>query len=171
MADKEIQLAPAAPGSGGKLKLILIATAAVVVLAGGGGAAAYFAGLFGGHAGEGAAAEAEAAKPAKREAVYVALEPPFTVNLQGTGGNRYFQTTVELLTRDPGAEAAVKRHLPVIRNDLVLLFSSKDAKELASVEGKERLRAEALAAVQKVLEGETGKAEVEQLFFTSFVMQ
>nr|MCU0937086.1 flagellar basal body-associated FliL family protein [Gammaproteobacteria bacterium] len=139
MADKEIQLAPAAPAAGGKLKLILIATAALVVLAGGGGAAAYFAGLFGGHEGEEAAAEA--VKPAKREAVYVALEPPFTVNLQGTGGNRYFQTTVELLTRDPGAEAAVKRHLPVIRNDLVLLFSSKDAKELASVEGKERLRA------------------------------
>ncbi len=153
MADKEIQLAPAAPAAGGKLKLILIATAALVVLAGGGGAAAYFAGLFGGHEGEEAAAEA--VKPAKREAVYVALEPPFTVNLQGTGGNRYFQT----------------RHLPVIRNDLVLLFSSKDAKELASVEGKERLRAEALAAVQKVLEVETGKVEVEQLFFTSFVMQ
>lgn len=170
MADKEIQLAPPESESGGKLKLILIAAAAVVLLAGGGGAAAYFAGLFSGHD-VADKATAEAAKPAKREAHYVPLDPPFTVNLQGTGGNRYFQATVELLTRDPAAEVAVKRHLPVIRNDLVMLFSSKDAKELGSLEGKERLRAEALAAVQKVLAGETGKAEVEQLFFTSFVMQ
>lgn len=170
MAEKEIQLAPATPESSGKLKLILIAAAAVVLLIAGGGAAAYFAGLFSSHDSDGKAT-AEAPKPAKREALYVALDPPFTVNLQGTGGNRYFQASVELLTRDPAAEAAVKRHLPVIRNDLVMLFSGKDAKELATAEGKERLRAEALAAVQKVLEGETGKAEVEQVFFTSFVMQ
>ena len=39
------------------------------------------------------------------------------------------------------------------------------------MEGKERLRAEALATVKKVLEGETGTADVEQVFFTSFVMQ
>lgn len=103
--------------------------------------------------------------------MYVPLEPSFIVNLQGHGPTRYFQTSVEVLTRDPAVEAALKRHLPIIRNDLVMLFSSKDAKDLASMEGKERLRAEALAAVKKVLESETGTAEVEQVFFTSFVMQ
>ena len=38
-------------------------------------------------------------------------------------------------------------------------------------EGKEKLRADALAEIQKVMKAETGKPGVESVFFTSFVMQ
>lgn len=42
---------------------------------------------------------------------------------------------------------------------------------LRSREGKEKLREEVLAEVRKVLEEQTGEAGVEQVYFTSFVMQ
>lgn len=170
MADKEIQLAPSAAPAGGRRKVVLLGAGAVLLFLGVGATVLYFAGWLPGPWQAGAASS-EGVKPVRREAVYVSLDPPFTVNLQGQGPTRYFQTTVEVLTRDPAVEAALKRHLPVIRNALVMLFSSKDAKELASMEGKERLRAEALATLKSVLEGETGQADVEQVFFTSFVMQ
>jgi flagellar FliL protein len=164
MAEKEVQLAQPA----GSSKKPLIIGVAVALLLVGGGAAAYLAGAFGGHGASAGEAHATAVRP---EPIYVAIDPPFTVNLQGAGPTRYLQTSVEALTRDPGVETALRRHLPVIRNSLLMLFSSKEARDLATLEGKESLRAAALESIQKVLQTETGQANVEDVFFTSFVMQ
>ena len=171
MAEKEIQLAPPAPEKTGRRKLVILVVAVATSLLLAGGATAYFTGLL---SHQGKAVDGGHEKPApevKRDAHYVPIDPPFTVNLQGGTTSRYFQTTVELLTREPEAEAAVKRHLPIIRDNLVMLFSSKEVKDLSTAEGRERLRGEALASIRKVLEAETGKSGIEQVFFTSFVMQ
>ncbi len=53
----------------------------------------------------------------------------------------------------------------------MLLLSSKTHDELRSAKGKETLRKAVLKEIQKVLEAETGKEGVEDVFFTSFVMQ
>jgi flagellar FliL protein len=65
----------------------------------------------------------------------------------------------------------VKRHMPVIRNNLVMLFSSQTRQSIATREGKEKIRADAQSEVQKILTDRTGKPVIEQLYFTSFVMQ
>ena len=109
--------------------------------------------------------------PVKAEAVYVPIDPPFTVNFRGGAGARYLQVAVEAMTREVDIEAQIKRHMPVIRNDLTMLFSSKSARDLATIDGKEALRAETLASIQKVLQAETGKKGIEAVYFTSFVMQ
>ena len=75
------------------------------------------------------------------------------------------------MTRDPDIEDQLKLHMPVIRNDLMLLFSAKSSGALASREGKEALQAEALASIQGILERETGAPGIEAVYFTSFVMQ
>jgi flagellar FliL protein len=75
------------------------------------------------------------------------------------------------MAHDPGMTATVKQHMPVIRNNLVMLFSSQTRQSIASREGKEKVRAEAQAEVQKILTDQTGKPVIEQLYFTSFVMQ
>ena len=75
------------------------------------------------------------------------------------------------MTRDPAVEEELKRHMPVIRNNLVLLFSSKTSSELVTAEGKQALQNEALSSIQKVLEDETGNKGIEAVYFTSFVMQ
>ena len=118
-----------------------------------------------------AAGTTESTEPVRAEAVYVPIDPAFTVNFRGGAGARYLQVAVEAMTREPDVEAQIKRHMPVIRNDLTLLFSSKSARDLSTIEGKETLRAETLASIQKVLETETGKPGVEAVYFTSFVMQ
>jgi flagellar FliL protein len=108
---------------------------------------------------------------AKQPANYVALDPPFVVNFEGTGPARFLQITVEVMTRKAEAAEHIKKHMPVIRNNLVLLFGSQTYDKVNTLKGKEELRQAALAEVQKIIEEETGEPSVEALYFTSFVMQ
>ncbi|MDH5649760.1 MAG: flagellar basal body-associated FliL family protein [Gammaproteobacteria bacterium] len=105
------------------------------------------------------------------QAIYLPLEPAFVVNFEGRGPARFLQITVEVMTRDPAMEEHIKKHMPVIRNNLVFLFGSQTYESVSTLEGKEKLRSGALAEVQKILEEEVGQAGVEALYFTSFVMQ
>ncbi len=155
---------------GGK-SLLTIGLVAVVAAGAAGGAAWYFAG----HAGKSDKPEApKTASPGTvpAPAQYFALEPPFVVNLVGeTGGARYLQVEVQVMTRDPEAMKAIELHAPAIRARLLMLFAQQDATSLMSRAGKERLQSAALAEVKTLLVAETGKPSAESLLFTSFVMQ
>jgi len=108
----------------------------------------------------------------KAPAVYVKMDPPFVVNFEAKGLMRFLQVSVEVVTRDPPTADMLKLHDPRIRNDLLLLLGNQQFETISSREGKESLRAEALKTVANVIASEGGDAkQVEQLFFTSFVMQ
>ena len=160
--------APAdAPKPKGKAKLVIIVAAAVVLI--GGGAGAYFA-FKGGDKKKPESQEKHEA--VKLPSVYVPLDPPFVVNFDAGQSARFLQITVQLMTRDPLLAEFIKAHDPVIRNDLLLLFGNQKVEEMSSRDGKEKLRADALEAVRKIISSEGGKPEaLEALYFTSFVMQ
>lgn len=168
--------APAAApdAGGGKKKIILIAAIALVVLIGGGVGAALL--LTGGHkGGEKAAAEAEGkagAEGAKAEATYTALEPAFVVNFQDRNNRtKYLKADLSVVSAVPKSEEIIRKHLPAIRNGLIMLLSRQVFEDLQTPDGKEKLRAEALKEVQAILTKQTGKPVVDDLFFSSFVMQ
>lgn len=104
-------------------------------------------------------------------AIYIPIDPAFVVNFASEGRARFLQITVEVMTRDPKVPEHVEQHLPVIRNNLMLLFSSQTYDSVSTLDGKETLREEALAVIQQILEEETGDPGVEAVYFTSFVMQ
>jgi flagellar protein FliL len=104
--------------------------------------------------------------------LYVPLDPPFVANFEGDQQVRFLQITAQIMTHDAKTVDALKASDPIIRNDLLLLFSNQKATDLASNDGKERLRAAALAAVRKVLAANGGQPEkVDAVLFTTFVMQ
>jgi flagellar FliL protein len=104
--------------------------------------------------------------------LFVALDPPFVVNFDSEQAVRFLQITVQLETHDPATIEMLKVNDPIVRNDLLLLFGNQKYAELATREGKEALRAAALADVRKVLQGAGGHPErLEAVYFTSFVMQ
>ncbi len=114
----------------------------------------------------------EALPVAKARAIYSKFDPPFVVNFQNKGMMRFLQVSIEVMTRDPATAAMLEQHDPKLRNDLLMLLGGQTFETLSSREGKEQLRAEALKAVADVIAAEGGKPEnVEQLYFTSFVMQ
>jgi flagellar FliL protein len=150
--------------SGSKKKLIIIG-ALLLVLLGGGGAAAYFF-LFSGSDSD----SAEAAL-AKEPSVYLALDPAFTIDLMVGGKQRYVQLNMSVKSKNMDQINAVTLHMPLIRNSLVLLFSSQSFDELKTAEGKVALKKAALGAINGILEQETGQGGIDGVLFTNFVMQ
>ena len=104
---------------------------------------------------------------------YITLSPPFVGNyaLDGSPRLHVYKADVALRVTGPEAEAAVKRQDPLIRNQLVTLFTQQTADSFSNVESKEKLRQEALKQVQDVMANEEGKPMVEDLLFNNLIVQ
>jgi flagellar FliL protein len=118
-------------------------------------------------------AKGKNAKEDKKEpAIYTKLDPPFVVNFEAKGIMRFLQIQVEVMSRDKETVELLKAHDPLIRNNLLMLFSNQNFDKINSLEGREALRTEALKSIGEAIKSEGGKPKkVEQLYFTSFVMQ
>jgi len=103
--------------------------------------------------------------------LYVELGEPLVVNFVVNNQIRYLQVQMEVMTRNPEMPDKIKTHLPLIRNNLLLMLSDLDFATISSFTGKQKIRAEALAEVQSILQEQTGDKGVEELYFTTFVMQ
>lgn len=105
-------------------------------------------------------------------AVYHTFDPPIVVNFRQDGVVRFLQVTVDVMARDPAAITAVQQNAPLIRNNLTMMMSDLDNEQVMTREGRETLRRRALEEVSAILDRETGgKAVIEDLLFTSFVVQ
>ena len=158
--------------------LLLIIIIAILALAGGGGGAYFF--LKGDKAedmaaedGEGGDAEAAEEEVEEMPATpyYFSLNPPFVVNFVGKGRAKFLQVNIEGLTRNPTVKEDITTHLPQIRNNIVFILSSKRHEDLVTAEGKESLRKQLLDEMRNILIKETGNGDIEDIYFTSFVIQ
>ena len=120
------------------------------------------------------AALAEEAKEGEAPKVnYITLSPPFVGNygLDGTPKLKVYKADVALRVTGEEASKLVKANEPLIRNQLVALFTQQTSDAMASIEGKEKLRQEALKQTQQVMNDETGKPVVEDLLFNNLIIQ
>ena len=177
--------------SGGGSKKMLIIIIAVVVLLAGGGAAAFFllsgadepasemmvedgeldAELSDPSASAEDSAEATSDEGAAVDAFYVGMPRPFVFNVAGYGNGRLVEIRVQLLVRGSDNDTAARKHIPLIEDTLLTIFSGANAEKLSTHIGKQELRENALEAVQKALEPIVGNPVVEKLLFIGFVMQ
>ena len=196
-AGKEGAAAPAAKK--GKGKLLIIIGIALTLLLGGGGAAAYFMMGKKKHDVAQAADEEEdtaadekgdeaqksdAKAPAKGDKsavkkkrkkkdhapVFVELDM-FTANLKDDDGDRFIQVKLVAEVRDAPSGEMLKTMMPAVRNEVLLLLGSKEAKDVATREGKEKLAGEIVAAANRTLEGTTAAGGVEGVNFTHIIVQ
>jgi flagellar FliL protein len=107
---------------------------------------------------------------AGKPAVYYAIDPPLVVNFEDGSVVRFLQITMEVMAHDQLAVDSVQKNIPLIRNNLLLLMSNRNYQSMVSREGKEKLRQEALTEVRAVQKKE-GSPDVDDLLFTSFVVQ
>ena len=123
---------------------------------------------------EAAKAAEEAAKAAEEPqapALYTALDPPFVVSFDTEDGNRYLQLTLQAMARDEETIAAVKQHAPAIRNAVLFMLSGYELEMLSTQAGKEELRQKLLVATNEILAKNSVEHPVEELYFTSHVVQ
>ena len=112
--------------------------------------------------------EGEKAAP---KVMYVGIIPALVGNYSSGMKMKFYKADIALKVTGSEAEEKVKYHEPLIRNQLVQLFSQQTDETLGSMDAKEKLRQEALKQVQQVLEQEEGKPYVEDLLFNNLILQ
>lgn len=103
--------------------------------------------------------------------IYLALDPPMVVSFEDQEAIRFLQVTVEVMSRDEEAILAFTTHTPLIRNNLLMLMGGQTLADLTNTKGKEALRQAALTEVRSILKRNIGKPGIDDLYFTSFVVQ
>jgi len=104
-------------------------------------------------------------------AIYAGLDPPFVVSFDEEDGPRYVQLTLQAMARSDKTIAAVKQHAPAIRNSVLFTLSGSEIGVLATQAGKEELRQKLLVAANEILAKNGVDPGVEELYFTSLVIQ
>lgn len=180
----------AAPKKKGKGRKVLMIVGLVAVLGGGGAAAAFKGGLLGNHSAaeenrpqlvlrEGVSAT-EAARfysptgdshpnPSEFQATYYPLEDNFTSNLRGAG---FVQAGIGVSTYyDERVVDNVKKHEMAVRSAILLTLSEQDPNILSTPQGKEGLKSQLRKAVNDVLKKKEGFGGIDDVYFTSLVIQ
>lgn len=169
MAEEEKGTEAGASSGGGMMQKLMFAGIGLALVAAGvvGGMT-----LFGGDTPAEGDAAVEDAAPSEGPALYTSLHPPLVVNFKDSVGESHFmQITMEVMAREQGIINAVREHTPVIRNALILLYSGAIYEEITTRKGKEKMLAEGLAEIQKVMTKEIGEPGVEAVYFTALVIQ
>ena len=162
---------------GGMMKKLLLAVAALALV----GVGAFVGLMFMGGDTEtpldedGNPIEAEAEEPKSKgdgPTFYTNLAPPLVVNFKDRLGDPHvMQVTLEVMARDQATINQVREHIPIIRNALILLYSSYIYEDVSTREGKEMMLADGLAEIQRVMTQRIGKPAVEEVYFTGLVIQ
>lgn len=105
------------------------------------------------------------------KAFYYEFKPELVVNFPGNQRPRYMQVALTAVTSDEAALDAIELHSPAIRNDLLLRFTGREAGPMATREGKEGLRKEALEIMKAVMKERYGTDAIEDVYVTRFVLQ
>ncbi len=103
--------------------------------------------------------------------LYIPIKPALVVNYGGEGKLKYLKAELSVRVEDTAASNAVRHHLPLIRDYLVMLFSRQSDESLDTQVAKEKLRTKALEGIQALLVEEDGEQGVLDLYFTHFVIQ
>jgi len=189
MAKEEQAPAEAEAEGGGKKKMIIIIGAVAVALilgivafmmlgkgdkkaktegeaaqtegapaAGGHGAAAPAAGGHGG---------APAAGTAGGPAANIFPLDPFIVNIYDGQELRYLKVKVELEMVSPTVKGEIEGRLAPIRDSVLILLSAKTLQDIQDVQGKNTLKDEILAAINRNIP----PGKISKVYFTDFVVQ
>jgi len=82
--------------------------------------------------------------------IYIPMDE-IVVNLPGRGGEHYLQTKIVLRTSDSSTEGKLKEFMPLIRDKVITVLSSRQMQELATVEGKTMIAKEVALVINSII--------------------
>ena len=155
-----------------KSKLVLIGGIIVGLLIVGAlavGGAMYFMGSGSG-AGEEQDVNTASSKPAKSTSFYYSFPEPFVAPMVSSDRRqRFMQIALSIKTYNLDIALAVEKHMPLLKNNLNMLFTKQDYQTMQTPEGKLQLQMSAFEVVQAVMDRE--KMKIDEVLITDFVMQ
>jgi len=180
----------AAPKKGGKMKkIILFAILPLVLIGGGVGAGVFASGKFGSHEsgpqadpnrpklvlkegekGPTDLAPGQQPNPAIYKSTYVPMDQAFTSNLRDTDG--YLQIGVGVSTfYDQKVTDHLKDNDMAVRSAVLEVLAQQSAETLNTPQGKATLRKQLKIAINNVLLARDGFGGIDDVYFTSFIIQ
>jgi len=92
---------------------------------------------------------------------------PFIVNIYDGQEVRYLKVKVEFEMSGPEVKPEVESRQAPLRDAILVLLTTKTLQEIQDLQGKNQLREEILASVNKILP----PGKVTRIYFTDFVVQ
>lgn len=99
---------------------------------------------------------------------YLQMGSKFTVNLEEP--RKYLMINVQLLVEGAEAVEKVKKHMPALKHELIMLYSGRSMETLQTSEQREALRQETFTALKQVLEKYENSEGFKDVFFTEFLV-
>jgi flagellar FliL protein len=93
------------------------------------------------------------------------------VNLRSDSEEQFLQVAMTLSVKEQADADQIKLYMPEVRNRMLLLLSSKAGSEILTPEGKQKLSEEIIATLKKPFAPNTKQQGINNVFFTSFVVQ
>lgn len=155
------------PKKGSPLKLIILVVVALGILGGGGffAYAKFFKAAPAEQAGD-AHGNPAVAKGQPEKLVIYDWEP-LLVNLADPGGKRYLKLNMKVELTNEKALEELKNRSFQLKDAMLMLLSGKEFEDISTASGKQALKQETIAQVNKLLK--TG--QVKEIYFTDFIVQ
>ncbi len=107
-----------------------------------------------------------------KETLYYSMSKALVVDLPKGSSMRLLQVSVSLSIIGSDEDLSkLKKHEPMLRNYFLMVIRNQEPEKLRSSAGKEALQVALLEEANKMLEKVSVKTKIENVFFTSFVMQ
>ncbi len=104
------------------------------------------------------------------ETIYHDMTPPFMVNFS-EGRIKILKIAISVMAKGDEVIDAVKKHDPLIRNNILMMLSAQNPEMLKTTDSKEALQDSIKEEINKVLAERKVSSKVEDVFFTDLVMQ
>lgn len=99
---------------------------------------------------------------------YLEMKPKFTVNLAEK--RKYLMVNVQLLIEGEKYIEKVKNHMPLLRHELIMLYSGMSVDELQTMEQREALRLKTRRTITDALDKYDNSDGFRDVFFTEFLV-
>jgi flagellar FliL protein len=90
----------------------------------------------------------------------------FVVNLSGSRGRRVIKTTIELELPNEQSKKEIERRGAQVRDQIILILSSRTYEDISGKDGKEQLRADIKNAINSSLSEDQ---KILNVYFTDFI--
>jgi flagellar FliL protein len=92
---------------------------------------------------------------------------PFIVNIYDGQELRYLKVKVEMEMAGVGVKTELDSRLAAIRDAILVLLSTKTLQDIQDIQGKNQLKDEILASINKIIP----PGKIAKIYFTDFVVQ
>ncbi|OAI12260.1 flagellar basal body protein FliL [Methylomonas koyamae] len=100
---------------------------------------------------------------------YIEMKPKFTVNLAEP--KRYLMINVQLLVEGAEHVEKVRKHMPLLRHEMIMMLSGMHVADLQSMEQREGLRLKTKQLLTDLLTKIQNSDGFRDVFFSEFLIQ